>query len=302
MKSVVRKFRSIVITSGTLSPPEMLPKLLQLSPIVNARLSISLARPCLCPLIVSKGDDQTTLNTKHKMRDDADIVRNYGLLLLRFSSIIPDGIVCFFTSYGHMEMVFSMWFEMGIVQRISENKLVFVESSNLEETTLALSYYRKACDDGRGAVLLSVARGKVSEGIDFDHHYGRCVILFGIPYVYTESTILKARLKYLQREHGIREGDFLTFDAMRQAAQCVGRVLRGKSDYGVMVFADQRYTRADKRSKLPQWLDQYLVPGQVDLDTDCAASISKTFLKEMAQPLDRVRDIVVEFGGLIECF
>lgn len=26
---------------------------------------------------------------------------------------------------------------------------------------------------------------------------------------------------------------------MRQAAQCMGRALRGKSDYGLMVFADK---------------------------------------------------------------
>jgi Rad3-related DNA helicase len=32
---------------------------------------------------------------------------------------------------------------------------------------------------------------------------------------------------------------YLTFDAMRHAAQCVGRVLRGKTDYGLMVFADR---------------------------------------------------------------
>ena len=49
----------------------------------------------------------------------------------------------------------------------------------------------KACDNGRGAVLLSVARGKVSEGVDFDHHLGRAVLMFGIPYVFTQSKILK---------------------------------------------------------------------------------------------------------------
>jgi len=38
----------------------------------------------------------------------------------------------------------------------------------------------QACDCGRGAVLLAVARGKVSEGVDFDHHYGRAVLMFGI--------------------------------------------------------------------------------------------------------------------------
>ena len=44
----------------------------------------------------------------------------------------------------------------------------------------------QACENGRGAILLSVARGKVSEGIDFDHHLGRAVLMFGIPYVYTQ--------------------------------------------------------------------------------------------------------------------
>lgn len=37
----------------------------------------------------------------------------------------------------------------------------------------------------------------------------------------------------------IRENDFLTFDAMRHAAQCVGRAIRGKTDYGIMIFADK---------------------------------------------------------------
>ena len=49
----------------------------------------------------------------------------------------------------------------------------------------------------------------------------------------------QARLEYLREHFQIRENDFLTFDAMRHAAQCVGRCLRGKTDYGVMVFADK---------------------------------------------------------------
>lgn len=54
-----------------------------------------------------------------------------------------------------------------------------------------------------------------------------------------ESRILKARLEYLREQYHIKENDFLTFDAMRQAAQCLGRVLRGKNDYGVMILADK---------------------------------------------------------------
>ena len=46
----------------------------------------------------------------------------------------------------------------------------------------------------------------------------------------------------------------MTFDAMRHAAQCVGRALRGKTDYGIMIFADKRFSRSDKKGKLPKWI------------------------------------------------
>lgn len=49
----------------------------------------------------------------------------------------------------------------------------------------------------------------------------------------------QARLEYLRDHFQIRENDFLTFDAMRHAAQCVGRAIRGKTDYGLMIFADK---------------------------------------------------------------
>ena len=60
-----------------------------------------------------------------------------------------------------------------------------------------------------------------------------------VPYQYTESRILKARLEYLRDAYRIRESEFLGFDAIRNAAQCVGRALRGKTDWGLMVFADK---------------------------------------------------------------
>lgn len=73
--------------------------------------------------------------------------------------------------------------------------------------------------------------------------------MFGIPYQYTESRILKARLEFLRDNYRIRENDYLTFDAMRHAAQCVGRVLRGKTDWGLMVFAD-KVSRVRHRSSV----------------------------------------------------
>ena len=135
--------------------------------------------------------------------------------------------------------------------------------------------------------MLSVARGKVSEGVDFDHHLGRAVLMFGIPYVYTQSRILKARLEYLRDQFQIRENDFLTFDAMRHAAQCIGRVLRGKTDYGIMVLADKRFGRQDKKGKLPKWIQEHLKDSMINLSTEEAVQISRKWLRLMAQPFTR---------------
>ena len=44
-----------------------------------------------------------------------------------------------------------------------QHKLVFIETTDVVETTLALDNFRRACDCGRGAVFFSVARGKVAE-------------------------------------------------------------------------------------------------------------------------------------------
>lgn len=138
--------------------------------------------------------------------------------------------------------------------------------------------------------------------------------------------IPQARLEYLRDHFQIRENDFLTFDAMRHAAQCVGRAIRGKTDYGLMIFADkvsvavtptsilpavnsklcrnstgaklqllnncvcrrQRYARADKRGKLPRWIQEHISDGSLNLTIDETIQLSKHFLRQMAQPFRQV--------------
>lgn len=287
IKPVFDRFQSVIITSGTLSPIDLYPRLLNFNPVISRSFTMSLTRDCICPMVLTRGSDQLPVSTKFDMRSDPGVVRNYGRLLLEMVAAVPDGIVCFFVSYSYMDGIVNSWNEMGILQDIMQHKLVFIETQDVVETTLALDNYRRACDCGRGAVFFSVARGKVAEGIDFDRHYGRLVIMFGVPFQYTLSRILIARLEYLHDTFQIKEGDFLTFDALRQAAQCVGRVIRSKADYGMMIFADKRYSRHDKRSKLPSWILSHLRDAHLNLSTDMALHIAREFLRRMAQPYDR---------------
>eukprot|EP00371_Babesia_bovis_P000648 XP_001609295.1 DNA excision repair helicase [Babesia bovis T2Bo] len=283
MQPVVENFQSVILTSGTISPLEMYPKILNFTPVLTQSLPMSLDRDCLCPLIVAKGANQLQMSTRYELRNDVTVLRNYGTLLIELCKHIPDGVVCFFPSYAYMELIVSHWYECGIIASIMEHKLIFMETKDVVTTTMALHNYRKACDVGRGALFLSICRGKVAEGIDFDRHYGRCVILIGVPFQYTLSRVLKARLDFMRTKYGIMENEFLTFDAMRQAAQCVGRIIRNKSDFGLMVFADSRYSRADKRSKLPPWILKNLEPGNMSLTTESAVTAAKVLLRNIAQ-------------------
>ncbi|MGH0152814.1 UNVERIFIED_CONTAM: hypothetical protein FKN15_023373 [Acipenser sinensis] len=180
IKPVFERFQTVIITSGTLSPLDIYPKILDFRPVTMASFTMTLARACLCPLIVGRGNDQVAISSKFETREDIAVIRNYGNLLLEMSSVVPDGIVAFFTSYQYMENIVASWYEQGILENIQRNKLIFIETQDAAETSMALEKYQE-----------------------------------------------------------IRENDFLTFDAMRHAAQCVGRVIRGKTDYGLMIFADK---------------------------------------------------------------
>lgn len=282
IKPVFDRFSSVIITSGTISPLDMYPKMLKFETVIQESYAMTLARRSFLPMIVTKGSDQVSISSRFEIRNDPSVVRNYGSLLIEFAKITPDGMVVFFPSYLYMESIISMWQNMGVLDEVWKHKLILVETPDAQETSLALETYRKACSNGRGAVLLSVARGKVSEGIDFDHHYGRTVLMIGIPFQYTESRILKARLEFMRDHFQIKENDFLSFDAMRHAAQCLGRVLRGKDDYGIMVLADRRFAR--KKNQLPKWIAQALNDSDTNLSTDMALATAKKFLRSLAQP------------------
>lgn len=73
-----------------------------------------------------------------------------------------------------------------------------------------------------------------------------------------------------------------------------------------MIFADSRYNRHDKRTKLPKWILQFLGDGQLNLSTDTAIGQVKHFLRVMAQPVDQnsLKEVLLTVGeveSLLHC-
>lgn len=52
IKPVFDRFQTVVITSGTLSPMDMYPKILNFHPVIMSSFTMTLARPCLLPMVI----------------------------------------------------------------------------------------------------------------------------------------------------------------------------------------------------------------------------------------------------------
>ena len=87
-------------------------------------------------------------------------MRNFGSILIEYSKIVPDGIVAFFPSYRYMESIVAAWNDMvsivssllwsginmsakGILNEVWKHKLLFVETPDANETSIALENYRR---------------------------------------------------------------------------------------------------------------------------------------------------------------
>ena len=57
--------------------------------------------------VVTRGNDQVAISSKYESREDPAVVRNYGNLLVDLAAVVPDGVVCFFTSYIYMVSSFT---------------------------------------------------------------------------------------------------------------------------------------------------------------------------------------------------
>jgi DNA excision repair protein ERCC-2 len=109
---VFERFSSVVITSGTISPLDMYPKILQFQPVVQESYPMTLTRNAFLPMVITRGADQVPISSRFEVRNDPAVVRNFGSILIDMSRTVPDGVVAFFPSYLYMESIVSAWYDM----------------------------------------------------------------------------------------------------------------------------------------------------------------------------------------------
>ncbi|KAB5533392.1 helicase C-terminal domain-containing protein [Coniochaeta sp. 2T2.1] len=243
-----------------------------------------------------------TFEFSFQRRSDKNMIRQFGLALLNVCTIVPDGVVVFFPSYGYLDQVIALWQAAdpqsgqgaSIWDRLQGKKALFRDAKGASSEDVLQQYTSAILGGGeqqntkpaptttRGALLLSVVGGRMSEGINFSDRLGRCVVVVGLPYPNINSPEWKAKIGYIEsatlerlitaensstlREDAVAQSkqaarDFYENACMRAVNQSIGRAIRHQKDYAAIVLVDRRFGTARIEGKLPGWIRGGMQPG-----------------------------------------
>lgn len=274
-RAVVDAARSVILAGGTMSPmSDLTTQLFAHLPAEKISLfSCNHITPesNLRTLVIPRGPRGGELNFKHSNMENADLLFELGQIVANLSRIVPDGMVVFLPSFRVLEKVKSLWEEKGIMGSILKKKKVFAESS-ADVHELLSQYAEEIRSSRKGALLLAVVGAKLSEGLNFSDELARMVMVVGLPFPNLGSAELQERLKHADRVAGAVTPKNSMYGAagkelyenmcMNSVNQSIGRAIRHKNDWSMLVLVDVRYQSEKIHSKLPRWIGKSLIMTQ----------------------------------------
>jgi len=278
---VASQARSVILTSGTLSPMESFagelgvdfPIRLEANHVVNMRKQVFIGA-------VMHGPGNVDLQSTYNNQQDPRYQDSMGQLLLQYSQAIPGGILMFFPSYSLMNKLTTRWKRTKLWGQIEQFKGIYAEPRNagkdfdalLEDYKSTITQCSAAIERGStgsgepdrtGAIFLAVYRGKVSEGIDFSNDNARAVLCVGIPFPSVKELQVSLKREYQDKKSHmdaklVNGHVWYQLQAFRALNQALGRCIRHRQDYGAIMLLDSRH-RFNKHTKsLSKWMRPYI--------------------------------------------
>lgn len=263
--------RSVILASGTLCPTETFRSELGMDFQQQMEGSQVIPSENIFAAVIPAGPTGFHLcGTYKNINADNKFVNEISLLLRSVCQTIPKGVLCFVASYRLLDQIYEFMETEGILRQIQTIKHVLREPKRSSQMGKVMDDYEEAIDSPKsfgpqctGALMFAVFRGKVSEGIDFSDDRARCVISVGIPFpnAMDEQVLEK---KHFNDENwkkmGILSGnDWYTMQAYRALNQALGRCLRHRFDWGVILMVDERLRPGNPNSsKISKWIREEL--------------------------------------------
>ena len=176
-----RKFLTLS-KSGTLSPMDSFSSELgcDFSIRLEAPHVIDCSRQVMCNYMPE-------FNLSFKGSDSASLHHRLGQLIIDVCSVTPNGVLVFCASYWWIEMLSQTWRANGQWDTLNSIKSVYMEPKfNDKNFTKLLKNFQAAACTSKGAVMIAVCRGKISEGLDLSDRCCCCLCVFA----HSHSSIL----------------------------------------------------------------------------------------------------------------
>ncbi|OQR99946.1 hypothetical protein ACHHYP_03880 [Achlya hypogyna] len=302
---ITAQVRSVVLTSGTLSPMTSFadelgttfPITLEANHVVDMRRQVFLGS-----VMTGGGGRRVDLSASYQNQQDITYQDGLGHLVLKYSRIVPGGLLVFLPSYRLMNQLYDRWQVSGLLDEIAAVKEVFQEPRGagkdfdelLEAYKDAIARHRpRDCVDltaepaKTGAVFLAVFRGKVSEGIDFSNDNARCVLAVGIPFPNVKEPQVALKQEY-QNQRALADPRscngrvWYEHQAFRALNQALGRCIRHRLDYGAILLVDSRHRGGRYAGQLSKWTRGHL--KEYEHTNFAAQDLAQFFARVAADP------------------
>ncbi|XP_064250299.1 Fanconi anemia group J protein isoform X3 [Passer domesticus] len=265
--SDLNEVRTIVLTSGTLSPMDSFSSELGVKFSIQLEASHVIRNSQVWVGTVGAGPSGRQLCATFQHAETFDFQDEVGALLLAVCQTVGQGILCFLPSYKMLDKLKDRWMHTGLWRKLEDVKTVIAEpqggaKSDFDEL-LKIYYDAIKCKGEKdGALLVAVCRGKVSEGLDFCDENARAVVTIGIPFPNVRDLQVELKRKYNDQHkstRGLLSGSqWYEIQAYRALNQALGRCIRHRNDWGALILVDDRFRKNPNKyiTGLSKWIRQ----------------------------------------------
>ena len=176
--------------------------------------------------------DPTVTTRFEDLKNDPRAIQRLADRLVEVLQTLPVKTAVFFPSFELMHKVL----ESGLQSQLPGN--VFIEYNKVPMGDLwrSIEGWKK---DPEGTILIGVAGGRLSEGIDYPDEELEAVVLVGIPYP-RPTAKREALRRYLDQTVGHGWEYTVEAPAQRAILQATGRMIRSEHDRGIAIILDRR--------------------------------------------------------------